>query len=240
MACSKESLFSKFIILMPGGHWKYAAWLEMVQSAMRDWGSPRRNKHEFVDPGTTPYFLFPTATTFDSCTPAASKALVLEWVCTTNKLLPQAHPVYALDAEDNNHGRSHSSVLFHSPAKDMGIIITAQPLADMNFGDISTAKKLLDEYQSNYIAKFGKDWDTKFAIKANPAITDNAPIAQFFYHQQAGAPTPGVEMLCTTSKLLTHRVIPHRSPSMAFCLQNISRPVFVQKTKTGLNLDLYY
>jgi len=223
---------------MPGGNWRYITWLEMVQTAMVNWGSTKRNKHEFIDVGSTPYFLFPANTTFDNTTPSVAKTLLYQWAATLNKQLPQQHPVHVLDAEISNQARSVSGVVFHSQAKDMGFLVTAQPVADLNFGDTTVCGTLINDYATSYAARFGINWETKFALAANCNFTDNIPVTQFFYNNQTKA--ANVEMLSTTSPTYTHRTIAHRSPTKAFCLQNIDRPVIVQKTKTGLNLELYY
>lgn len=223
---------------MPGGQWEYPTWLEMVQTTLGQWATPRRNKHTFMEVGTTPCFLFPSTTKFGMDKAEMSKAILYRWATIINRQLPTGYPVQVIDSCSKNLARSASSILFHSHTKDMGVIVTPQPLAGVNFGDVSTCKALITEYSANYDRLLGVNWDTTYAERANCNYTDNMPLAQFFYDQ--GAPASGVEMLSTKAPSRIFRLIPHRSPSMAFCLKNITRPVIVQKSKTGLNLELYY
>jgi hypothetical protein len=236
---SKESLYSKFIVFIPGGGpWKYVRWLEMVQNALTRWATVARNKHEFIDSTATPYFVFSGDTHFDHETAASSKTIVEHWTTVINKQLPQQHPAYMIDAANGSAARSIPGVVFYSNLKDIGLVISAQPVADVNFGDPSIAKFLLHEYVGAWSGRFGNDWITKFTPHANSAVSDNFPMAQFFYAQQHSNPT--VEVVKTNNKTYTLKTIHHRDPSMSFCLKDITRPVILQKAKTGLNFELYY
>jgi hypothetical protein len=234
---TKESTFSKYLIMLPGGPWTKINYLEMVQRAIVRWSSPARTQNKCVDHTKTPYFIFSPTTIFKGYTLEGTQAELEKLANTINRALPNTHVAKYLAPTPNTKPSVIEGALFHSHLKDVGLLVIPYPLAEVLLGDDSTAKLMLEGTPAEMHTRFPANWLHTYAPSVKGSFTNNFPIAQVFYDCH----TPTANMLMLESQTTQqHITIHHRSPHMAICLRNITRPVFIQKHQTHLGFDLYF